>query len=84
MGVSYVTEMNMLVGIYLGYCLTRVRCRTVGCQSRKRDAARLALSSGIGRLNGQLEQRFPVACLLFRNELTFLVESLDVKFFVRG
>jgi len=82
--VRYVTEMNMIHGTYLGYWLSGVRCRAAGCQSRTRDAARLALSSGIGRVNGQLEQRVPVTCVLFRNELPFLVESLDVELFVGG
>jgi hypothetical protein len=80
-GVGYVIEMNMIHGTYLSYWLSEVRYRAAGCQSRKRDAARLALSSGIGRVNDQLEQRVWVACLLFRNELSFLVESLDVELF---
>jgi len=32
---------------YLGRWLLGVRCRAARCASRKRDAARLALSSGI-------------------------------------
>ena len=82
MGVRYVIEMNMKHGTYLGYWLSGVRCRTAGCQSRKRDAAGLALSSGIERVNGQLEQRVRITCVLFMNELHFLVESLDVELFV--
>ena len=74
----------MIHGTYLGYWLSGVRCRAAGCQFRKRDAARLALSSVIGRVYGQLEQRVRVACLLFGNVLPFLVESLDVKLFVGG
>ena len=81
---SYVIEMNIIDGPFLGYWLSGVRCRAAGCQYRKRDAARLALSSCIGRVNGQLEQRVRVVSVLFRNELPFLVESLDVKFFVGG
>ena len=81
MGVKYVTEMNMKP--YVPWPLVvGVRCRVAGCASRKRDAARLALSSGIGKVNGQLEQRVRVACILFRNEVPFLVESLDVELFV--
>jgi hypothetical protein len=42
----YVTEMNMKP--YIPWLLAvGVRCRVAGCASRKRDAARLALSSGI-------------------------------------
>jgi len=74
----------MIHGTYFGYWLTGVKCRAAGCQSRKRDAARLALSSGIGRVNGQLEQKVRVVCILFRNEFPFLVESLDVELFVGG
>ena len=48
MGAKYVIEMNMIQGTYLGCCLSGVRCRAAGCASRKRDAARLALSSGMG------------------------------------
>jgi len=35
-------------------------------------------------VNGQLEQRVRVACVLFRNELPFLVKSLNVELFVGG
>ena len=83
-GVRYVIEMNMIHGACLGYGLSGVRCRAAGCQSRKKDAARLALSSGIGRVNGKLEQRVRVACVLYWNELPFLMESLDVELFVGG
>ena len=83
MGVRYVIEMNKIYGTYLGCWLSGVRCRA-GCQSGKRDAARRALSSGIGRVNGQMEQRVRVACVLFRNKLPFLVESLGVELFVGG
>ena len=48
MGAKYVIEMNIKHRTYLGCCLSGVRCRAAGCESRKRDAARLALSSGIG------------------------------------
>jgi len=82
-GVRFIIVMNMIHGTYLGYWLSGVRCRAADCLSRKRDAARLALSSGIG-VNGQFEQRVRVACVLFRNELPFLVESLDVELFVGG
>jgi hypothetical protein len=78
-GVRYVIEMNMIHGTYLGYWLSGVRCRAAGCQSRKRDPARLALSSGIGRANGQLEQRIRVAYRLFGNVLPFLVTCLNVE-----
>ena len=37
-----------------------------------------------GGVNGQLEQGVRVACVLFRNELPFLVKSLDVELFVGG
>ena len=84
MGVRYVIEMNMIHATYLGYCLSGVRCRAAGCQSRERDAAQLALSIGIGRVNGQLEQGVWVACVLFRNVLPFLVESLNVELFIGG
>ena len=47
-GAKYVIEMNMKHRTYLGCCLSGVRCRAAGCASRKRDAARLALSSGKG------------------------------------
>ena len=35
-----------------------------------------------GGVNGQLEQGVRVACVFFRNELPFLVKSLDLKLFV--
>ena len=35
-------------------------------------------------VNGQLEQRVRVACILFMNERPFLVKSLDVELFVGG
>ena len=82
MGVGYVIEMNMIDGTYLGYWLSGVRCRAARCQSRKRDAAQLALSSGIGRANGHLEQRVRVACVLFGNVLPFLVKSFNVELFL--
>ena len=48
MGAKYVIEMNMIHRTYLCGWLSGVRCRTAGCESRKRDAVHLALSSGIG------------------------------------
>ena len=47
MGVKYVIEMNMKP--YMPWLLAvGVRCKVAaGCAFRKRDAARLALSSGI-------------------------------------
>jgi hypothetical protein len=83
-GAKYVIEMNMIHHTYVGCWLSGVRCRTAGCVSRKRGAAQLALSSGKGGVNGQLERRVWVACVLFRTELPFLVESLDVERFVGG
>jgi hypothetical protein len=77
-GAQCVIEMNMKHRTYLGCWLSEVRSRAAGCASRKRDAARLALSSGMGGVNGQLEQRVRVTCVLFRNELPFLVKSLYV------
>ena len=47
-GAKYVIEMSMQHRTYLGCCLLEVRCRAAGCASRQKDAARLALSSGIG------------------------------------
>ena len=82
MGAKYVIEMNMKHGTYFVCWLSGVRCRTAGCESRKRDAARLAMSSGTGGMNGRLEQRVWVACISFRNELSFLVKSLDVELFI--
>jgi hypothetical protein len=38
----------------------------------------------LGGVNDQLEQRVWVAWPLFRNELPFLVEGLDVELFIRG
>ena len=37
-----------------------------------------------GGVNGQLEQRVRITCILFRNELPFLVKSLDVELFIGG
>ena len=48
LGAKYVIEMNMIHRTYLGCLLSGVRCRAAGCASRKRDVARLALSSGMG------------------------------------
>ena len=51
MGVKYVIEMN--IKPYIPWLLAvGVRCRAAGCASRKSDAARLALSSGMGGVNG--------------------------------
>jgi len=35
-------------------------------------------------VNGQLEHRVRITCILFRNELPFLVKTLDVELFVQG
>ena len=48
MGAKYVIEMNMIHRTYLGCWLLGVRYRAAGYASTKRDAAPLALSSGIG------------------------------------
>ena len=69
MGAKYVIEMNMIHRTYLGCWLSGVRYRAAGCDSRKRDVARLVLSSGRGGGNGQLEQGVRVACVLFKNQL---------------
>jgi hypothetical protein len=46
-GAKYVIEMNMKP--YIPWLVAvGVRCRAAGCASRKRHAARLALSSGMG------------------------------------
>ena len=51
MGVKYVIEMNMKPNIPW-LMAVGVMCRAAGCASRKRDAARLALSGGIWGVNG--------------------------------
>ena len=55
MGAKYVIEMNMIHRTYHGCWLSGVRSRAAGPLSRKKDVARLALSSVIGVVNGQLE-----------------------------
>ena len=48
MGAKYVIKMNIVHRTYLGCWLSGVKFRAEAYASRKRDVARLTLSSGMG------------------------------------